>query len=116
GPVRAHGIAGGPRRRRRVPRLVGQRLRGRPDAQRRRRQLDELTTSSGGFGPMYLDRFNLKGRVAIVTGGGQGIGLACVEALSEAGAQVFIADRDPKAAAEGQAAMKAKGYAVEVIE
>lgn len=65
---------------------------------------------------MYLDRFNLKGRVAVVTGGGQGIGLACVEALSEAGAQVFIADRDPKAAAEGQAAMKAKGYAVEVME
>ena len=59
---------------------------------------------------MYLDRFNLKGRVAVVTGGGQGIGLACVEALSEAGAHVYIADRNPKAAAEGQAAMKAKGY------
>ncbi len=65
---------------------------------------------------MYLDRFNLKGRVAVVTGGGQGIGLACVEALLEAGANVYIADRNPKAAAEGQAAMKAKGYAAEVIE
>jgi NAD(P)-dependent dehydrogenase (short-subunit alcohol dehydrogenase family) len=65
---------------------------------------------------MYLDRFNLKGRVAVVTGGGQGIGLACVEALLETGAHVYIADRNPKAAAEGQAAMKAKGYAAEVME
>jgi NAD(P)-dependent dehydrogenase (short-subunit alcohol dehydrogenase family) len=65
---------------------------------------------------MYLERFNLKGRVAVVTGGGQGIGLACVEALSEAGAHVYIADRNPKTAAHGQAAMKAKGYAADVIE
>jgi NAD(P)-dependent dehydrogenase (short-subunit alcohol dehydrogenase family) len=65
---------------------------------------------------MYLERFNLKGRVAVVTGGGQGIGLACVEALSEAGAHVYIADRSPKAAAEGQAAMKALGYATDVID
>ena len=65
---------------------------------------------------MYLDRFNLKGRVAVVTGGGQGIGLACVEALAEAGAHVYIADRNPKTAAKGQAAMKAKGYAADVIE
>jgi NAD(P)-dependent dehydrogenase (short-subunit alcohol dehydrogenase family) len=65
---------------------------------------------------MYLDRFDLKGRVAVVTGGGQGIGLACVEALFEAGAHVYIADRSPKTAAEGRAAMKAKGYAADVIE
>src|SRR5271168_5552547 len=65
---------------------------------------------------MYLERFNLKGRVAVVTGGGQGIGLACVEALLEAGAQVYIADRNAKAGAEGGAAMKTKGYAAEVIE
>ena len=64
---------------------------------------------------MYLDRFNLKGRVAVVTGGGQGIGLACVEALSEAGAHVYIADRDVKAGAEAQDAMRAKGYATDVI-
>jgi NAD(P)-dependent dehydrogenase (short-subunit alcohol dehydrogenase family) len=65
---------------------------------------------------MYLDRFNLKGRVAVVTGGGQGIGLACVEALSEAGAHVYIADRNLKAAKEAQGAMKAMGYAGDVIE
>ncbi len=65
---------------------------------------------------MYLDRFTLKDRVAVVTGGAQSIGLACVEALSEAGAHVYIADRNPKAAAEGQAAMKAKGFATDFIE
>ncbi len=65
---------------------------------------------------MYLERFNLKGRVAVVTGAGQGIGLACVEALSEAGAHVYIADRSPKAAGAGQAEMKHKGYDTDVIE
>jgi NAD(P)-dependent dehydrogenase (short-subunit alcohol dehydrogenase family) len=65
---------------------------------------------------MYLDRFNLRDRVAVVTGGAQAIGLACVEALSEAGAHVYIADRNPKAAHEGQAAMRAKGYETDFIE
>jgi NAD(P)-dependent dehydrogenase (short-subunit alcohol dehydrogenase family) len=65
---------------------------------------------------MYLDRFRLDGRVAVVTGGAQAIGLACVEALSEAGAHVYIADRNPTAAAEGQAAMAAKGYKTDFIE
>jgi len=65
---------------------------------------------------LYLERFKLDGRVAVVTGGAQAIGLACVEALSEAGAHVYIADRNPKAAADGQAAMKAKGYSTEFIE
>ena len=65
---------------------------------------------------MYLDRFNLKGRVAVVTGGAQGIGLACVEALSEAGAYVYIADRNLEVARQARTAMKAKGYAGDVIE
>jgi NAD(P)-dependent dehydrogenase (short-subunit alcohol dehydrogenase family) len=64
---------------------------------------------------MYLERFHLKGRVAVVTGGAQGIGLACVEALSEAGANVTIVDRNRHAAADGQAAMLAKGYSVDVV-
>ncbi len=37
--------------------------------------------------------FDLTGRVAIVTGGNQGIGLAMAEALALAGAQVVIANR-----------------------
>jgi NAD(P)-dependent dehydrogenase (short-subunit alcohol dehydrogenase family) len=65
---------------------------------------------------MYLQKFNLENRTAVVTGGAQGIGLACVEALAEAGAHVTIADRNPKVAAESQAAMKDKGYDVGFIE
>ncbi len=65
---------------------------------------------------MYLEKFKLDGRVALVTGGGRAIGLACVQALAEAGARVIIADHDPKTAAEGQAAMRTAGLAVEVVE
>src|SRR5262249_49121700 len=65
---------------------------------------------------MYLEKYKLDGRVALVTGGGQAIGLACVQALAEAGARVIIADRNSKIAGEGQAAMRAAGFAVEVVD
>jgi NAD(P)-dependent dehydrogenase (short-subunit alcohol dehydrogenase family) len=64
---------------------------------------------------MYLEKFKLGGKTAVVTGAGQGIGLACAEALAEAGAKVVIADRDSKIAAQGQADLKAKGYDAEIV-
>ena len=65
---------------------------------------------------MYLEKFRLADKTAVVTGGGQGIGLASVEALAEAGAKVVIADRDAKVAAQGQSSLKAKGYDVEIVD
>jgi NAD(P)-dependent dehydrogenase (short-subunit alcohol dehydrogenase family) len=64
---------------------------------------------------MYLEKFRLAGRIAVVTGAGQGIGLACAEALGEAGAKVIIADRDPKAAETACASLRAKGFDAEVV-
>lgn len=63
---------------------------------------------------MYMQMFRLDGRVALVTGGAQAIGLACVDALSEAGARIVIADHNAKVAEEARDAMKAKGRDVEM--
>src|SRR6266545_2851481 len=63
---------------------------------------------------MYLEKFKLDQKTAVVTGGGQGIGLACAEALAEAGAKVVIADRDPQRADTGCASLKAKGLDAEI--
>ena len=42
---------------------------------------------------MALEKFNLAGRVAIVTGGGRGLGKAMAAALAEAGAHVVVSAR-----------------------
>jgi NAD(P)-dependent dehydrogenase (short-subunit alcohol dehydrogenase family) len=64
---------------------------------------------------MYLDRLRLDGRTAFVTGGGQGIGLACADALAAFGATVTIADRDPGLLDSGLATLRAKGHQVEGV-
>ena len=65
---------------------------------------------------MYLEKFKPDGKTAVVTGGGQGIGLACVEALAEAGARVVIADRDAKAAATARAEVGKKGFHIDIVD
>lgn len=61
---------------------------------------------------MFAEKFRLDGKVAVVTGGGRGIGLSCVEALAEHGAKVIIADIEKAIAEQGASAMKEKGYDV----
>jgi NAD(P)-dependent dehydrogenase (short-subunit alcohol dehydrogenase family) len=50
---------------------------------------------------MSLGKFNLDGRVALITGGCQGLGLVFAKALAEAGASVAVTSRDEAKAAEG---------------
>ncbi len=55
-----------------------------------------------------LDRFDIKGRSALVTGAASGIGLAYAEAMAEAGAAVTLTDIDAEGA-EREAARLARG-------
>src|SRR5260370_6583264 len=64
---------------------------------------------------MYLEKFRLDRKTAVVTGAGQGAGLAGGEGLAEAGAKVIIADRDGKAGETGRAGLTAKGYDAELV-
>ena len=41
-----------------------------------------------------LNRFKLDGKVALITGGTRGIGLATARALGDAGARLFISSRN----------------------
>lgn len=52
---------------------------------------------------------DFKGKIAIVTGGGSGIGKACAHELIERNAAVAVVDRDVKTGAETAAELKSKG-------
>lgn len=61
------------------------------------------------------DRFDVSGKVVVVTGGASGLGLAIVEALAEGGAAVTLCDIDA-AAAEAQAErLRALGRDVQAL-
>ncbi len=63
-----------------------------------------------------LARFRLDGKVAAITGGASGIGLATAAALREAGATVWLLDRDEAAAQREAARLGGHALAMNVAD
>jgi NAD(P)-dependent dehydrogenase (short-subunit alcohol dehydrogenase family) len=61
----------------------------------------------------YQDMFRLDGQVALVVGGGSGIGQASAEALAAQGAKVVVADMKAEAAAETAGRIESNGGTAE---
>ncbi|SET96482.1 SDR family NAD(P)-dependent oxidoreductase [Paenibacillus sp. NFR01] len=58
----------------------------------------------------------LQGKIAVVTGGGSGIGKATAKRFAQHGAKVFLLDRTPEEAAATQKEIESAGGTAEVIE
>jgi NAD(P)-dependent dehydrogenase (short-subunit alcohol dehydrogenase family) len=63
-----------------------------------------------------MNRYDMTDRVAVVTGGAQGIGLAVARRLAGSGAKVAIWDRDEALARDIAAALGGRAWAVDVTE
>ena len=59
-----------------------------------------------------VEQFNLKGRIALVTGSSASIGLALAHGLAQAGATVVLNGRDPSKLQAASATLKAEGLDV----
>ena len=63
-----------------------------------------------------MNQYDLSGRVAVITGGAQGIGLAVARRMATSGARVAIWDRDAALAEAAAAALGGRAYGVDVTD
>ena len=79
-----------------------------------RRRLEPVEQQDGAIsaGPALappFDRFDLSGRVAIVTGGTRGLGRAIIRTLAQAGADIVVSSRKQEACDEAGAEVRGLG-------
>jgi NAD(P)-dependent dehydrogenase (short-subunit alcohol dehydrogenase family) len=67
-------------------------------------------------GSAYSIDYGLRGRLALVTGAGSGIGEACAHALARSGAETVVADLDPDRAASVTEDIRAAGGTASALE
>jgi 3-oxoacyl-[acyl-carrier protein] reductase len=63
-----------------------------------------------------MNALDLSGRVAVITGGSGGIGMAVAERMIASRARVVLWDRDPASLEAARARLDAPGYAVDVTD
>ena len=61
---------------------------------------------------MYMKKYEMNDRIAVVTGGTQGIGLATADALGEAGARLVLLTNDQGQISDAEKMLRGKGHEV----
>ncbi|MFL5257058.1 MAG: SDR family NAD(P)-dependent oxidoreductase [Rhodopila sp.] len=61
------------------------------------------------------NRIDLEGKVAVVTGGAQGIGYAIAQRLQDSGAKLILWDREESLLEEARRTLGPEGEAVEIV-
>src|SRR4051794_41545039 len=84
-------------------------------ATRRSSAASSISSVARAWSEPMANPFDLKGRTALVTGGGRGIGAAIVTRFAEAGASVIIANRSLDIAEALAAGLTSRGLSARAV-